>query len=572
MRLPRIKIEEETEEPAEIPQEAETPPVITEAALEPEPPAIAEAPPEPPAPEPSAGQLTPSLELDPVGLEPDEAAESITIHEATSDEEIVTGEFTEAVPDLNWDAVIDGESPETPAAWEPYAAPEEPSRLAAIRAMIIKRALPIAVLIVMIAALILVPLAIRRGRQSAGSATPQSSDQASTKEASKSSTAGPTHTSPTATPIGPTPTPLPPWAQGRIVYASNADGDFDLVRLDFATGTEKVLTVNEAADRSPAWSPDGRRIVYVSDLFGIDDLFVINADGTGLVQLTSSFALDHNPVWSPDGLSILFSREDVNGSSLIRLDTSCINDAPPQSCEDTLSVITTGSYDLYPEWSPDQSRIAFANSAGPGDPLRIALIAASGSGFTTLPGTNSSDFAPVWSPDGTRLLFVSYLQGDDDLWMMNPDGSKVVQITGSLAIDASPAWSPDGAWVAFASDRGPAGDFDLYVISADCTVADTSCEESARHITTDPADELDAAWAPWRSPCDCFVPPLQPTADAPPPSGWAQSAILWRSDCRDSSWHRRTTGADSKRRRAAWMARLHQHGGRRLRPLPDRYQ
>ncbi|MDE0205713.1 MAG: hypothetical protein OXP66_06780, partial [Candidatus Tectomicrobia bacterium] len=39
------------------------------------------------------------------------------------------------------------------------------------------------------------------------------------------------------------------------------------------------LTDNDAADRSPAWSPDGQRIAFDSDRDGDFDIYVMNAAG-----------------------------------------------------------------------------------------------------------------------------------------------------------------------------------------------------------------------------------------------------------------------------------------------------
>lgn len=310
-------------------------------------------------------------------------------------------------------------------------------------------------------------------------------------------TASPTPTAArsTPTPIPPTPTASPtppPYAQGRLAFASNRDGDFEIYVLDLASGAITQLTDNEHADRQPAWSPDGTRLVFVSDRSGDDDLFVMNADGSGQVQLTTSTAMDRYPAWSPDGSTIVFARETVSGSDLLAFPATCLNE--PGACEDALTVLTSGRYDLHPVWSPDGARIAFSASDFPGLPSVIALIDPDGQNYQPLVGTNTSDITPAWSPDGARIAFVSFAQGDNDLFMMTAAGEEVRQLTVDTASDVEPAWSPDGRYLVFASDRGAGGDFDLYIIEATCATPQ-ECEAHLVALTEDKtADDLNPAW------------------------------------------------------------------------------
>ena len=73
------------------------------------------------------------------------------------------------------------------------------------------------------------------------------------------------------------------------------------------------LTVNDAVDSSPAWSPDGRRIAFDSTRDGNFEIYVMNADGSGVTRLTNNDAWDWYPDWSPDGRRIAFdSNRDGN--------------------------------------------------------------------------------------------------------------------------------------------------------------------------------------------------------------------------------------------------------------------
>ena len=61
----------------------------------------------------------------------------------------------------------------------------------------------------------------------------------------------------------------------------------------------------------------------------------------------------------------------------------------------------------------------------------------------------------AWSPDGTRLAFAAENLGSDDpywarhIWVIEADGSNMVQLTSGHQWDGSPSWSPDGNQIVF---------------------------------------------------------------------------------------------------------------------------
>ena len=100
----------------------------------------------------------------------------------------------------------------------------------------------------------------------------------------------------------------------RIALSVQRDGRRDLVLLE--DGRLRDVTSDDALDRSPSWSPDGRWLLFCSDRGGIYNLYAWEA-ATGLLrQVTNveSGALD--PVVSPDGATLAFVTYSRRGYDL----------------------------------------------------------------------------------------------------------------------------------------------------------------------------------------------------------------------------------------------------------------
>jgi len=77
----------------------------------------------------------------------------------------------------------------------------------------------------------------------------------------------------------------------------------------------------------------------------------------------------------------------------------------------------------------------------------------------------ANDNEPSWSPDGKKIAFNSDRDGNWEVYVMNADSSNPVNLTNNSNLDGSPHWSPDGHQITFTSNRN--GDLEIYVMSSD---------------------------------------------------------------------------------------------------------
>lgn len=95
----------------------------------------------------------------------------------------------------------------------------------------------------------------------------------------------------------------------------------------------------------------------------------------------------------------------------------------------------------------------------------IYVMNTDGSRIVNLTRAPSFDSEPAISPDGKRVLFVTARDGNREIYVMNHDGSSPENLTNHPANDERPRWSPDGSKIAFTSDRS--GAFNIFVMNAD---------------------------------------------------------------------------------------------------------
>ena len=114
-----------------------------------------------------------------------------------------------------------------------------------------------------------------------------------------------------------------------------------------------------------------------------------------------------------------------------------------------------------PQWSPDGRRLAFVRDE------EIWIVEADGSRFTKVVPKPGGGRDPQWSPDGRRIAFISRRRGWSQVWLIDapvprrgrpqrdPRPPQAVALTpGGFDVDRM-AWSPDGGRMAVMAQQAP---------------------------------------------------------------------------------------------------------------------
>lgn len=262
-----------------------------------------------------------------------------------------------------------------------------------------------------------------------------------------------------------------PGKNGVIAFQSFRDGT---AQIYFETVppspvyrvTQRTLKKGTHCYAVPAWSPDASMIVYEYNKSPIgkpasnSDVWLMDSKGGHQRALTNARAFDGDPTWSPDGTQIAFESTRSGNPDIWVMNNNGSN--PRNLTPGNLGV------DRDPAWSPGGHRIAYTGAAKGQLKTDIYLLDAENPKAPPLNLTNtpsSDDFDPAWSPDGQLVAFVSNRDGNDEIYETN-DRFLLTRLTNNAGTDAFPAWSPDGKLIAFSTDRGDAGNRDLFTMSS----------------------------------------------------------------------------------------------------------
>lgn len=270
--------------------------------------------------------------------------------------------------------------------------------------------------------------------------------------------------------------PDPP---GKIAFASDRDGNFEIYVMNADGGGLTRLTDNPAEDTQPTWSPDGTRLAFVSNRDGNKEIYVMSAEGGGVTRLTTNTAEDIEPAWSPllTNQKIAFvSHRDGNDEIYV------MNvDGTGQT-----NLTQTMPDDTGPAWAPSGTLLGFASNRD-GDKFEIYRMNSDGTNLVRLTNNSFTDVSPAWPPG--RITFQSDRDGNDELYTMNAgDGTNQTRLTNSPAFDLDPARSSDGARLVWVSNRDDAINLEIYAANADGS--------NVVRLTNNAASDVDPALQP----------------------------------------------------------------------------
>jgi Tol biopolymer transport system component len=196
-----------------------------------------------------------------------------------------------------------------------------------------------------------------------------------------------------------------------------------------------VQITTEGVNRSPSWSPDGARLAWACDR----DVCIADADGSNVERLTGPAAEENRPSWSPDGRWIVFARLEPVPDPF-EPDESFIYKLEVSDPDNVVQLTSFSSGD--PEWSPDGKLIAFLAGRGIHRGT-LSVMRPDGSRQRTINERYAQGATPSWSSDGRRIVMLGKRRNTWRVVMLSRDGRLLDEFGRRRTSALGVAWSPD---------------------------------------------------------------------------------------------------------------------------------
>ncbi|MEQ8871970.1 MAG: PDZ domain-containing protein [Cytophagales bacterium] len=238
-------------------------------------------------------------------------------------------------------------------------------------------------------------------------------------------------------------------AGGKLFILNLENNQSEEVRINLISDRAALIPRQKNVSKyihSSTISPDGQRVVIEAR----GDLFDLPAEKGYVSNLSmGSKAAERYPAWSPDGKSLAYWSDESGEYQMV------IKDMAAKGSTKTITQFKEGfRYNIF--WSPDSKKIAFVDQS-----MRLNLMEVSTGKITSFDkgkyllegGLRSFRFD--WSPDSKWLCYTKSAESSatSAIFLYNTETNKVSQLTSGFYSDSNPVFSKDGKYLFFGTNR-----------------------------------------------------------------------------------------------------------------------
>lgn len=239
--------------------------------------------------------------------------------------------------------------------------------------------------------------------------------------------------------------------------------NYQIYTLELASKSLTRISCNQGACTCSFFRPDGTKLIFAAspiqaekptpgtykwDLTPYMNIYEANIDGSDPVALTTGPAYHAECAYSPNGEHIVYASDESGSMNIytMRSDGS-------EACQLTH---TTDCYNGGPFFSPDGSKIIFRADREEPNMLQIYMMDMDGSNLVQLTNNDAVNWAPFWHPSGKAVAYTTSIHGhrNYEIYLLNVETGAQTRVTCHEGFDGLPTFNREGTKLLWTSKRG----------------------------------------------------------------------------------------------------------------------
>jgi len=260
--------------------------------------------------------------------------------------------------------------------------------------------------------------------------------------------------------------------QRKQSFGNSYTGDINQTRaIAHLWADEIVYNLTAGTSRGIA----STKIAYSSKKGDAKEIYLMDYDGYNPTQFTNTGSLNLFPNWSADNSKLAFVSYRPHPEVVIYSTVDGMR--LPFPVFRTLAST--------PAISPNGTEIAFSMRTESGNNIFVSPL--DGSLLRNLTNSGKTmETTPAWSPSGRQIAYISGMPGQ--VYIRDVDGSNERRIIREGGDSDGVSWSPDGKWLAFHWKPNRSNHYDIFVADA--------ASGQIRQITSGNGSNESPTWAP----------------------------------------------------------------------------